>query len=263
MKFAGVFLIFSCLYQPFASASEFAGSWKRDDTQTRLNPAPSLVIEKNSGGYHVKWSTGAAYDVIFDSREHPLPAPNLFNAASFRRTDAKTIEQDGKRAGKDAGKIVWTVSPDGQELHQITEGMYQSGQHYHNDAYLKRLSGAPGEDPFAATWQTDSKRSVYSAPMVYTINDVENGIELKTTGGLSFTARFDEKPYPTSINPAGNTVTLKRIDDRTLRAVYRPKDGTVYRTSTLAVSGGTLTETSDVADPAGTPFQSFLVFRRQ
>jgi hypothetical protein len=106
MKFAGVFLIFSCLYQPFASASEFAGSWKRDDTQTRLNPAPSLVIEKNSGGYHVKWSTGAAYDVIFDSREHPLPAPNLFNAASFRRTDAKTIEQDGKRAGKDAGKIV-------------------------------------------------------------------------------------------------------------------------------------------------------------
>jgi hypothetical protein len=88
-----------------------------------------------------------------------------------------------------------------------------------------------------------------------------NRIEDK--GGLSFTARFDEKPYPTSINPAGNTVTLKRIDDRTLRAVYRLKDGTAYRTSTLAVSGGTLTETSDVADPAGTPFQSVLVFRSQ
>jgi hypothetical protein len=202
MKFAGVFLIFSCLYQPFASASEFAGSWKRDDTQTRLNPAPSLVIEKNSGGYHVKWSTGAAYDVIFDSREHPLPAPNLFNAASFRRTDAKTIEQDGKRAGKDAGKIVWTVSPDGQELHQITEGMYQSGQHYHNDAYLKRLSGAPGEDPFAATWQTDSKRSVYSAPMVYTINDVENGIELKTRAGFpSPRDSTKSRTLPASIRP--------------------------------------------------------------
>jgi len=36
------------------------------------------------------------------------------------------------------------------------------------------VSGAPGEDPFVATWESEPKRSVYSVPRVYTIKDVEN-----------------------------------------------------------------------------------------
>jgi hypothetical protein len=263
MRLAGVCLISSFLCLPQLAASEFAGTWKRDDTQSTIKPAPTLILEKTSGGYHVKWSTAAAYEIVFDDQEHALPSANVFHAAVFRRIDPKTIEQDGKRDGKDAGKIVWTVSPNGREIHQVTDGAYQSGQHYHNEAYLKRVSGAPGEDPFAGTWETDTKRSVYSVPMVYTINDVENGIEFKSSAGLSFTARLDGKPYPTSIKPSGNTVTLKRLDDRTLRAVYKLKDGMVYRTSTLSVAGDTLTESSDVADPNGTPFHSTVVFRKQ
>jgi hypothetical protein len=141
--------------------------------------------------------------------------------------------------------------------------VYRTGARYHNEAYLKRVSGATGEDPFSATWESEPKRSVYGTPMTYTIKDVENGIEFKSTAGLSFTAKFDDKPYATGIAPAGNTVTLKRIGQRTLRAVYKLKDGTVYRTSTLSVSDGTLTETSEVTDPNATPFESIVVFRKQ
>jgi hypothetical protein len=68
-------------------------TWKRDDAQSTIKPAPTLALEKTSSGYRVKWSTAPAYEIVFDGREHALPAANMFNAAKFRGVDARTIEQ--------------------------------------------------------------------------------------------------------------------------------------------------------------------------
>jgi hypothetical protein len=250
------------LYSPLIAGSEFAGAWQRDNSKTILSPAPSVTIQKSGNGWNVKWSTGPTYDMVPDGKEHAVPAgQNIFETETYRRIDAKTLEEDGKRGGKDAGKIVWTVSADGQELHQKTEGTYPNGQSYFNDAFYKRANGSASDDPFTGVWQNDPSRSKIGLPERCTIMDVENGIEYKSTLGLAYTARFDGKPYPAGAT--GNTVSLEKIDPRTIRATFKRKDGTVSRTSTMSVSGRQLTQTADVTNPNGTTFKSVIVFDKQ
>jgi hypothetical protein len=127
-----------------AAASDFAGTWKRDDSQSKLIPPPTITIEPKGTGWHVRWSTGPDYDVIPDGSEHPVTGNNIFQTEVSRRVDARTLEQDGKRGGKDAGKIVWTVSADGKELHQHTDGTYPNGASYRNDSYYRLVKGGSG-----------------------------------------------------------------------------------------------------------------------
>jgi hypothetical protein len=262
MRWTTLFLLGSVLYVPLLIGSEFAGTWQRDNSKSVLSPPPSVTIQKNGNAWNVKWSTGPTYDIVADGQEHAVPAgQNIFESATYRRIDAKTIEEDGKRGGKDTGKIVWTVSADGQELHQKTEGTYPNGQSYTNDAFYKRANGPATGDPFSGVWKNDPTRSRIGIPERCTITDVENGIEYKSTLGLTYTARFDGKPYPAGAT--GNTVSLERIDPRTIRAVFKRKDGTVLRTSTMSVSGRELTQAADVVNPNGTSFKSVTVFEKQ
>src|SRR5690348_6570686 len=82
------------LYAPFAPASDFAGTWKRDDTKSTLSPAPAITIQPKQGGWHVTWSTGPEYDVIPDGKEHAVPGPSVFETATYHRIDSHTLEQN-------------------------------------------------------------------------------------------------------------------------------------------------------------------------
>jgi hypothetical protein len=186
-----------------------------------------------------------------DGQEHPVPGPNVFKTAVYRRTDSRTLEQDGKRVDDSAGKVIWAVSKDGKELHQVTDGTYPNGQRYHTESYYKRAGGHSSEDLFIGKWENEPSRSKFDTPVVYTIRDVEDGLDVGNSTGLAFTAKFDAKEHPTSGAADGSTVTLTRVDERTIRFVVKRKNGGVSRTAVLAVEGGRLNESTETPLPNG------------
>jgi hypothetical protein len=253
----------SVLLPTCLTASGFAGTWKRDNTKGSLSPVPTLVIEPRDGGWNMKWSMGASEQVVFDGKDHPAPPRQVFDASSFKRVDRTKVVQTGKRAGVVAGTNTWIVSQDGRELQQIADGKYQNGQRYHNEVFWTRSGSGAGDDPFIGTWQSDPKRSNIGVPVTYTISDVENGIQLKSSFGLTYTAKFDGKPYPTSGVQSPGTVSLEQVDPQTIRTVFKRADGTVNRVSTLSVSGDILTETTELREPNAETIRAVSVFDKQ
>ena len=259
---AACLLLFAGLLVMTAAASDFAGTWKRDDSQSKVIPPPTVTIEPKGSGWHFGWSTGPAYDVIPDGREHSVSAANIFQTDVSKRVDARTLERDSKRDGKDAGKIVWTVSADGKELHQHTDGTYPNGGSYRNDSYYRRVKGGGGANPFTGVWENQPERTRFAFPQVYTIRDIDNGIEFQSAAGLAYSAHFDGKETPIS-GRSGGTVTLTKVDDRTLRVVIKRRDGTIASTATLSVSGPNLTDNVEMPTPDGGSFRSITVFKKQ
>jgi hypothetical protein len=103
---------------------------------------------------------------------------------------------------------------------------------------------------------------MFGVAVIYTIKDLDNGLEVKSSSGSTYSGKFDGKEYPTSGSNGPATVSLTRIDDHTIRLVQKTKSVTI-RTSTLSVAGRTLTETVDIKGPGGAPLQSVMVFDRQ
>ena len=262
MRIACLFLSAGLLAPASVLASDFAGTWKRDDSQTKLIPPPTVTIEPKAAGWHIGWSTGPAYDVIPDGQEHPVPGRNIFETEVARRIDARTLEQDGKRGGKDAGKIVWTVSADGKELHQLTDGALPNGVSYRNDSYYRRVKGGGEADPLVGVWENQPERNRFAVPQVYTIRDIDNGIEFRSSAGTAYTAHFDGKETPLA-GGAGGSVVLTKIDDRTIRAVTKRRDGAIAGTTTLTVASGKLTDTAEIPIAGGGSFQSITVYEKQ
>ena len=254
------FLLLACA--PLVWSSDFAGTWKRDDSKTRISPAVTLNIETSGGGLHAQWSTGPAFDIIMDGKEHPIPGAGIFDHATYRRVDSHTLEQEGTRAGAPAGKIVWTVSKDGKELHQLSEGTYANGSPYHTDSYMKRIGTDSGKDPLAGKWEAEPARSKFGVPVIYTIKDQDNGLDVKFSNGVTFSCKLDGKECPAITATGSATVTVTKIDDHTIRLALKSKNGTV-RNSTFVASGRNLTETTDINGPGGAPLQGIMVFDRQ
>lgn len=187
----------------------------------------------------------------------------MFDSSTFKRVERSKVEQIGKRGGEVVGTNIFTVSPNGKELHQVTNGKYANGQRYQNESFWTRAGPSTSDDPFIGTWRNDPTRMKIGVPVMYTISDADNGIQLESSVGLAYTAKFDGKPYPTTGVAAGTTVSLEKIDPHTIRQVLKRKDGSVSRVSTLSVSGNTLTEKADSTDPSGVSLKAVNVFDKQ
>jgi hypothetical protein len=69
---------------------------------------------------------------------------------------------------------------------------------------------------------------------------------MSASSGVSWTAKFDGKNYPVKGSYTEDSVSLKRIDDRTIEASYKAS-GTLSRVSKMRVSldGKTMTSVSE------------------
>ena len=126
-----------------------------------------------------------------------------------------------------------------------------------------------GADPFLGTWKLNLEKSKYGAvppaPKSSTVTCVaEKGGAFKCTGNgvdaqgqpthSEYTARYDGKDYPVTGIPEIDTVSLKRIDSRTIESTGK-KAGQVNGTVRTVISrdGRTRTATWSGKDEAGKP----------
>ena len=135
--------------------------------------------------------------------------------------------------------------------------------------------GAQGKDPFVGTWVLNVAKSSFAVPaaayksstmQIETAGDGQK-IDVDTAGPggppirYSFTASFDGKDYPV---PGIGTVTLKRVDPRTVERVHKT-DGkpTMTILSRVSRDGKTLTLTQTGTGRAGEQVHNELVYEKK
>lgn len=136
---------------------------------------------------------------------------------------------------------------------------------------------AQAKDPLLGTWALDVPKSTFAgaAPIKRTMmfEAVPNGLKQEITsevGGLAdityhltYTARFDGKDYPADVASSLDTVSIKRIDARTVERVGKVK-GQVVQTETYSVSSdGHMLTVKQQGRNNGVPFTSAQIFERE
>ena len=88
-------------------------------------------------------------------------------------------------------------------------------------------------DPFLGTWTLDMNASKFP-PIIVTIEPIDAGIRY-SSDRTQFSAKFDGQAAPVSRSPTVSTVTLRKIDDRTIERTMT-KDGKVIIIVRMQVS---------------------------
>jgi hypothetical protein len=143
-------------------------------------------------------------------------------------------------------------------------------------ASLVRVS-AQASNPRIGTWKLNVEKSKYSpgpAPQGQTMKIEASGDgEKATTEGVNaagtatlteYTAQYDGKDYPITGSQNADTVSLKRIDARTLERTDKKGDK-VVGTSTRVVSedGKTMTVTTKGTNAQGQAVNNVTVWEKQ
>lgn len=144
------------------------------------------------------------------------------------------------------------------------------------------LSAAPilhaQADPALGTWKLDLAQSKYESgpPPKSEVRTYEpdgtNGVRatfvrIDSAGKsitITYTARYDRKDYAYAGSPDADTISLTRIDARTIGTTLK-KDGKVVQDTQVVTSadGKTRTQTSTGVSAKGQPFTNIMVFDRQ
>ena len=144
-------------------------------------------------------------------------------------------------------------------------------------AALTAGARADESDPATGTWKLNVAKSKFSpgpGPKSITLKIEASADEQKVTAEgvyadgksntIEYTAKFDGKDHPIKGSPVADTVSLKRIDDRTIERTDK-KDGKVVQTRTRVMSedGKTFTVTMKGTNAKGQQVHSVAVFEKQ
>ena len=139
------------------------------------------------------------------------------------------------------------------------------------------LANAQSKDPFVGTWKLNVAKSKYtpgpapkSITSVYEVAGKGYSVSVTTEGAAgttkyAYTTNLDGKDSPvTGNNPNADTVTVRRIDARTLEVVSK-RGGKVTTTqrNMLSAEGKTRTVTTTGTDAQGQKVNNVGVFERQ
>jgi len=132
-------------------------------------------------------------------------------------------------------------------------------------------------DAAVGTWKLNVGKSKFHPgppPLSATLSYEASGSGVKRTGEMvnadgtkisfEYTAEYDGKDYPVTGNPNGDTIALKKVNDRTVEATLK-KGGKVTTTAHRLVStdGKTLTLTITGTDAKGQKIHNVQVFDKQ
>jgi hypothetical protein len=166
-----------------------------------------------------------------------------YDTISVREVDTTSIEVMTKKSGKPDYEQTRTVSADGNTLTvKTTSHSPDSDDTVTAEVTLTRIGKAPaGSNGTSGSWRINK---VQESENGLTTTYKSNGDELtmSTPTGESFTAKLDGKDYPVKGAYGWTSVSLKRVDDRTIEETDK-RDGKVVevRKMTVGTDGKTMT----------------------
>jgi hypothetical protein len=249
-------------YPQTATADPRIGAWTLVSAQSTLNPPNTLSITPVlHNGLHVVMSgeTHIDFTAKSDGHETAVPGNPAFDQVILRRIDKRQSEVTEKKDGAIVATVRDNLSKDGKELTITTA----SAGHPDQITVWTQSGGAKvAGDPLAGEWTQDLSKTRLRQGLLPKIEADGNG-GVRFSGGFSYTARFDGKPYDVQ-NSRNDTVTLQLVDPLTVDAIYR-RDDQVSQKDRWVVSSDrqTMTLTTTGTFETGQRVTEELVFRKQ
>jgi hypothetical protein len=232
--------------------SPFDGTWRTNMDQSTMSPKPYTASVKN--GMYDCSSCSPTIHVKADGQEQSVTG-QPYDTISVRKIDAKSIEVTTKKNGKPDYEQIRTVSDDGNTLSlKTTSHPPDSDKTVTYEASFTRIGKAPVGSEWGGSWQV-SKLKASENGLMTTYKSNGDDLTMSTPIGESYTAKLDGKDYPVKGTYTYNSVSLKRIDDRTIERTDK-RDSKVIEVSkiTVAPDGKTMTvvQTNKLTDRTST-----------
>lgn len=194
-----------------------------------------------------------------DGHDTPVPANPAFDQVEMHRVNKKQVNVEEKKNGAVVAMINDRLSADGNEL-TITNR--SEGHADQISVWIRSGGRKSARDPFAGEWTEDISKTRLRQGLALKI-EANGKDEVRFSGGYSYTARFDGKPYNLQNSP-NDTVQLALVDAHTVDAIYR-RDNQVTQKDTWVVSpdGRTMTLNTTATLETGQRVTEKLVFQRQ
>jgi len=221
--------------------SPFDGTWKTDLSKTKYDSKPFNVYIAQ-GWYHCESCT-PSFAIKADGTDQPVPGQGS-DTESVKIVDDKSISFVSKKNQKVVFEGTVTVSEDGKTATEKgtfyppnsdkpsnwvdtlkRSGTLPSGVHAVSGQWLAVKESTSDEKETLNTYKTNGDELVYTGP-----------------NGVTYTAKFDGSDYPAKGSYGYDTVSLKRLGERSFEETDKLK-GKVNAVYTLTVSndGKTMT----------------------
>jgi hypothetical protein len=229
--------------------------------EASLTPPNTLTITPVQDQVHVAMSGETHIDFMAKANGHDTAVVGnpMFDQIELHRVDRKHVELKEMKAGAMVATVDDKLSKDGNELISTTTTV---GQPTKVAVWVRGSGKKMAKDPFAGEWTQDMSKTLLQQGMTLKI-EAEGNNGVRFSGGFSYTARFDGKPYDLQ-NSRNDTVQLNRVDAHTVDSVYR-RDGQVTEKAHWVVSAdGSQMNLTDVGTlQNGQQLVEKLTFHRQ
>jgi hypothetical protein len=205
--------------------SPFNGTWKTL-YESKFSPKPITFYVKD-GIYD---SSSPQIHVKADGQDQSVRGLS-YDTIAVKEIDARTIRLVTKKNGKTISEQTRTVSEDGKTLiSKVTSHPPDSDQTTTTETTWERVGGAIiGANTTSGSWGLQKLRTVLS-----TFKGSADELTYSDSTGESWTAKLDGKDYPVK-GTAVDSVSLKKIDDRTIEASYK-RGGKLFEVSKMTIS---------------------------
>jgi hypothetical protein len=230
-------------------AGALDGTWKSQDETYKVTGKPMDYVL--SQGMFKCNSCIPPINVKADGTDQSVTGHDYYDSISVKVVSPTAVETSRKKGGKVVATTASTVSADGKMLTDKFVD-YTGAQAAKGTNTSTRLTAGPaGSHALSGTWQ-QSKFSEGS-PTMTTVKYASTADGLKMEwNGQSYDAKFDGKEYPIKNDPGGTTVSLKKIDARTVEETDRRKGKVMDVIRTTVSADGKSAAVVDDSPPYGT-----------
>jgi len=218
---------------PSLAQSPFDGTWRSNMDQYKPSPKP-YVFSVNKGMYDCS-SCSPKIDVKADGQDQPVTGQS-YDTVSVREVDPKSIAATTKKNGKTVTEQTRTVSDDGKTLTvKVTAHPENSDQTVSVEVTYTRVGKAlAGAHATAGSWRINKIKESENG-LTTTYKSSGNELSMSEPTGESYTAKLDGNDYPVKGSYTYNSVSLKRVNERTIEET-RKRDGKVIGVSKMTVA---------------------------
>jgi hypothetical protein len=213
--------------------SPFDGTWKTNMAEAKLSQKP-YVFSVTNGMYDCE-SCVPKINIKADGQDQAVSG-QTYDTLAVKVTDPNTIQFTAKKTGKPEVESTRTASQDGKTL-TISSTNYPAdgSQPFKSEAKFTRISKGPaGSNATSGSWRVQNVNED-AAGLTSTWKGGGDGLSMSTGTGTNWEAKLDGKEYPVKGTYANETVSLRKLSDRSIEATFK-RDGKVESVDKITVS---------------------------
>lgn len=241
--------------------SAFDGSWKMDLNKAHLSSKPDELVLKD-GMYHCKTCV-PAIDIKADGTDQPVSGHPYFDTLAIRVIDDHTVQEIGKKGGREVLKETTTVSADGKTASsQFSDSSSGNGTPVTGTATMARVSPAPvGSHALSGGWRTTGYEGVTENALIMNIKEEGGIFSMESPMGTSYMAKTDGSNAPFKGDPGIDTVNVVHKGKNVVVETDK-RNGKVIDVVTMTVAPDGKTMKVDIDDKLHGRNSEFVAMRQ-